>query len=75
MKKLVIIIVIIGFYNTIFAQKVFENLDSLLSYVASQSYTIKSGEIKFNQAKWAKYAAIIGVLDLTHSNSFMFTYN
>jgi outer membrane protein TolC len=52
------------------AQKAFSSLDALLSFVKTKSITLQQGDIKMTQAKKAKLAAIIGVLDPTNINSF-----
>lgn len=57
------------------AQKRFSNLDSLLSYSASKSTTIKSGFLKLDQSEKTKLAAIYGILDLTGQASFNITNN
>jgi outer membrane protein TolC len=57
------------------AQKVFSNLDSLLSYSSNKSTSIRSGYLRLDQSKKAKLAAIYGVLDLNGSGSFNITNN
>jgi outer membrane protein TolC len=57
------------------AQQTFSNLDSLLNYVTVKSTTLQSGEIKMTQAKKAKLAAIVGVIDLVGNASYSHTNN
>jgi outer membrane protein TolC len=73
-KILITLVTIIISYN-LNAQKVVSNLDSLLSYSASKSATIKSGYLKLEQSKKAKLAAIYSIFDLTGNASFNITNN
>jgi len=57
------------------AQKKFDNLDSLINYVAAKSTTIQSGEIRLTQAKKAKIAAVVGVMDPTITASYSYLDN
>jgi len=57
------------------AQKVFMSLDSLLTFVSLKSTTLQSGEIKLIQAKKAKLAAIVSIIDPTINLSYAFTDN
>jgi outer membrane protein TolC len=70
-----ILAVILMFSKSIKAQIVFDNLDSLISYAAAKSTTLQSGEIKITQAKKAKIAAIVGVMDPTINASYSYIDN
>jgi len=61
--------------STAQAQKTFTNLDSLISYASLKSTTLQSGEIRLDQAKKAKLAAVLGIADLTVNNSYSYTDN
>ena len=73
--KFFIIFFLFGFNKNANAQNTFSNLDELLSFVKTKSITLQQGDIKFTQAKKAKLAAIIGVLDPTNVNSFTVNNN
>lgn len=60
---------------TVSAQKIFNNIDSLLSYASYKSISLQLDEIKFNQAKRAKLAAVLGIPDFSGSTSFSYTNN
>ena len=49
--------------NTVFTQKVFRNLSAFLQHVESSSISLKNSNIKEQQAKRAKIAALIGITD------------
>jgi len=70
-----ILALILMFSKSIKAQIVFDNLDSLISYTAAKSTTLRSGEIKITQAKKAKIAAIVGVMDPTINASYSYIDN
>ncbi len=57
------------------AQQVFTDLDSFLKYAATKSTSLQSGEIKMEQAKKAKIAAIASIPDPTGNISFSYTNN
>lgn len=57
------------------AQQKFENVNQLLDYVTQKSITLQKNEIKLSQAKKAKLAAIINVLDPVGNNSMTFINN
>lgn len=57
------------------AQQKFENVNQLLEYVNQNSITLQKNEIKLSQAKKAKLAAIINVLDPVGNNSMTFINN
>jgi outer membrane protein TolC len=76
--KLIKIFILISFFvcsKNAIAQNKFSNLEELLSFVKTKSITLQQGEIKMTQAKKAKLAAIIGVLDPTNVNSFTVNNN
>lgn len=60
---------------TVFGQKLFANLDSLIEYATARSYQIKSNEVNLSKAKMLKYAALIGILDISGNTSFTFIDN
>ncbi len=57
------------------AQQVFNDLDSFLKYASNKSTSLQSGEIKMEQAKKAKIAAIASIPDPTGNVSFSYTDN
>lgn len=57
------------------AQKIVSSFDSLIAFAANKSAAIKSGQLKLDQSKKAKLAAIYGIFDLTGSASFNITNN
>jgi outer membrane protein TolC len=73
--KFSILALVVLFSSNIKAQKVFDNLDSLLSYAATKSTTLQTGEIKMTQAKKAKIAAVVGVMDPTINASYTYLDN
>jgi outer membrane protein TolC len=76
--KFIKIFIMISFFacsKNAIAQNTFSNLDELLSFVKTKSITLQQGDIKITQAKKAKLAAIIGVLDPTNVNSFTVNNN
>ncbi|QNR86439.1 TolC family protein [Pedobacter riviphilus] len=56
-------------------QNKFHSVDSLFSYVSSKSITLQSGEIRIEQAKKARLAAILSIPDISGSLSFSYTHN
>jgi outer membrane protein TolC len=74
MKKIIILLLSLQFVNSN-AQQVFNDLDSFLKYASSKSTTLQSGEIKIDQAKKAKLAAIASIPDPTGNVSFTYTDN
>jgi outer membrane protein TolC len=76
--KFIKIFILISFFacsKNAIAQNKFSNLEELLSFVKTKSITLQQSEIKMTQAKKAKLAAIIGVLDPTNVNSFTVNNN
>jgi outer membrane protein len=61
--------------SSIFGQKLFGSLDSLLVYTQQKSTTLKSGELKYEQAKKAKLAAIWGITDFSGNVTLNVTDN
>jgi len=57
------------------AQQVFTDLDSFLKYTSSKSTSLQSGEIRMEQAKKAKIAAIASIPDPSGNISFSYTNN
>jgi outer membrane protein TolC len=74
MKKIIILLLCLKFIDSS-AQQVFNDLDSFLKYANSKSTTLQSGEIKIDQAKKAKLAAIASIPDPTGNVSFTYTDN
>jgi outer membrane protein TolC len=74
MKKILIPLLCLQFLNSN-AQQVFTDLDSFLKYANSKSTSLQSGQIKMDQAKKAKIAAIASIPDPTGSASFSYTDN
>ena len=70
-----ILSIVVLLASTAQAQKTFTNLDSLISYASLKSTTLQSGEIRLDQAKKAKLAAVLGIADLTVNNSYSYTDN
>ncbi len=56
-------------------QQIFTDLPALLAYAEQKSTNIRSGQIRFDQAKLAKLTAILGVPDPAGSLSFSYTNN
>ncbi len=70
------IYLVLAFYNVaVFSQQNYSNFNQFLDYVNKQSITIKSGDIKLIQAKKAKLAALVGVLDPTGTQNLSYTNN
>jgi outer membrane protein TolC len=69
------IIISLLYFGQLQAQKTFSTLDEVFDYTNTKSITIQQGGIKMTQAKKAKLAAIMGVLDPSGSNSFSYTNN
>lgn len=59
----------------VFSQQKYSNFNQFLDYVKKNSLTIKSGDIKLIQAKKAKLAALVGVLDPTGTQNLSYTNN
>lgn len=74
MKEILILLFCLQFVNSN-AQQVFTNLDSFFKYANSKSTSLQSGQIKMDQAKKAKIAAIASIPDPTGSASFSYTDN
>ena len=73
--KFFILLFLFAFSKNATAQNKFSTVDELLSFVKTKSITLQQGDIKMTQAKKAKLAAIIGVLDPTNVNSFTINNN
>jgi outer membrane protein TolC len=63
------------YIGNIHSQKTFSSLNEVLDYAKTKSITLQQGDIKVIQAKKAKLAAIVGVLDPTGTSSFSYTNN
>lgn len=61
--------------DSVQAQKAFISIDSLFQYVQSKSIALQSGDIKLDQAKKARLAAILSIPDVTGNLSFSYTNN
>ncbi|HEY1039535.1 MAG TPA: TolC family protein, partial [Bacteroidia bacterium] len=57
------------------SQTDFSSIDSYFEYIKQKSTNIKSGNIKYDQAKNARLAALYGITDLTGNVSFTATDN
>lgn len=74
-------LIIIALFLAVFAtnnansQTVFNNFDALISYATPKSINLQSGEIRLNQAKKAKIAAIMGIPDLATNSFLSYTNN
>ena len=75
LTKFIIIIFLFSICEHVNSQTTFSNLEELLSFVKTRSIILQQGDIKIIQAKKAKLAAIIGVLDPTNMNSFTVNNN
>jgi outer membrane protein TolC len=73
--KFWIIIASIFFFTNVKAQIVFTSVDSLFKYATAKSIAILSGNIKIDQAKKAKLAAILSIPDVAGNVSFGYTHN
>ncbi len=75
MAKILILIFLVLFVQNVIAQKIFDNFVSLITFVQSNNSTIQKGDLKSEQAKWAKYAAILGILDISQSSKITVVNN
>ena len=76
MKKLnIIIIFMLTFFTNGYAQKKVSSVDELLEYVATKSITLQKDNIKLDQAKKAKLAAILSVIEPVGNNTMTFVNN
>jgi len=76
MKSKILLITISSFLSgSIYPQKVFTSVDSLLNYATSKSISVQSGYIRLDQTKKAKLAAILSIPDPTGNTSFSYTHN
>lgn len=76
MKNIItILLLILGIQNVSYSQIVFNNLDSLLNYASHNSSSMNSSNIMLDQARLAKYSAILGILDINGSSSLTYTDN
>ncbi len=74
MKKTVIILLLLKCIGTN-AQQVFNDFDSFLKYADNKSISLQANDIRFDQAKKAKIAAIASIPDPTGNVSFSYTNN
>jgi outer membrane protein TolC len=74
-KLTIILLCILIPGSSMFGQKLFGSLDSLLIYTQQKSTTLKSGELKYDQAKKAKLAAVWGITDFSGNVTLNVTDN
>lgn len=74
MKKVFALLMICLISNS-YSQQKFTNLNDLLEFASKNSITLQNNSIKFNQAKKAKLAAILGIIDPTGTQNLTFTDN
>ncbi len=75
MMKNTMIMVCLLFASTVNAQQVFYDLPSFLRYADGKSITIQSSSVKEMQAKKAKLAALVGIIDPQGTNNATFIDN
>ena len=61
--------------NTVFSQQVFHNLPSFLQFAEAKSISLQNSNIKEQQAKKAKLAALLGILDPQGNTNASFLNN
>jgi outer membrane protein TolC len=74
-RQLLIVFCMVFMANAGIAQKVFTNLDSLINYASLKSSTLQTCDIKLTQAKKAKLAAVLGIVDPTINTSYSYIDN
>jgi outer membrane protein TolC len=67
--------ILLLYLSQVQAQKTFSTFDEVLDYAKSKNISLQQGDIKMTQAKKAKLAAIVGVVDPTGTNTFSYTNN
>lgn len=75
MKQISVALFLISFAATAKAQITFSNLDSLLRFATSKSISLQLGDIRLQQAKRAKLAAVLSIPDVTGNVSLSYTNN
>jgi outer membrane protein TolC len=73
--KLFLITLSILLFAGLQAQTVFTSVDAALAYATAKSISIQSGNIRLDQAKKAKLAALLSIPDITGNVSFSYTHN
>lgn len=73
--KFVLIVSFVTIATHVKAQRVFNDLKSLLQYAGEKSTSIQSGEIELTQARKAKLAAIASIPDPTGDMDLSYTNN
>jgi outer membrane protein TolC len=68
-------LVFCSFVQAVAAQKTFSSLDELLRYAAAKSISLQLGDIRLQQAKKAKIAAVLSIPDVSGNASFSYTNN
>jgi outer membrane protein TolC len=74
-KKRIILFLLFLCTGAVHAQKIFPNLDSLLQYATVKNIPLQSGDIRLQQAKKARLAAVLSIPDVTGNISFSYTNN
>jgi len=74
-NKILFLIIAVFYSLTGKSQTSFATLDSYFEYVQQKNTSIKSGNIKYDQAKKARLAALYGITDLTGNVSLSTTDN
>ena len=69
------IIILLIYITDVYSQKTFSSLSEVLDYAKTKSITLQQGDIRVSQAKKARLAASVGVLDPTGTNTFSYTNN
>ena len=61
--------------NSLKAQTTFNSLENFISYATSRSVNLQSGQIRLDQAKQAKLAALLAIPDINANTFFNYTNN
>jgi outer membrane protein TolC len=62
-------------FGKVKSQVIFTSVDSLFGYATAKSISLQSGNVKLDQAKKAKLAAILSIPDVTGNLSLSYTKN
>jgi outer membrane protein TolC len=62
-------------FTSLQSQTIFTSVDAVLAYATAKSITLQSGNIRLDQAKKAKLAALLSIPDVTGNASFGYTHN
>jgi outer membrane protein TolC len=73
--KLLLLLYFTTVFASVEAQMVFTSVDSLFQYANSRNISLRSGNIKLDQARKARLAAILSIPDVTGNLSFSYTNN